>query len=79
MKLVRRAFYVDEVEDKRAGQVAWAVMASKSEIVSLALAKGLDQLEVTGVSEIMDEIKERRLRLMGKGSIKPVGVKRRAK
>lgn len=77
MKLIRRAFYIETGNDKKAGEIASTVMADKSEIVDLALEKGLTQIDNSEIGDVMREIGERRLRLVGKGSIKSASAKRR--
>ena len=77
MKLIRRAFYIESASDEKAGEIARTVKADKSEIVDLALEKGLPQIENSEIGEVMRELNERRLRLVGKGSIKSASGKRR--
>jgi hypothetical protein len=79
MVVVRRSFYIEEAEDKKVGEIARTVGVDKSEIVDLVLSKGLPELEKGRIVDVMQELVERRLRRMEKGSIKTASAKRRAK
>jgi hypothetical protein len=78
VKLIRRAYYIEEAQHKKASDIAKTVRADKSEVVDLALLKGLAQIEVEEIGDVMRELSERRLRLAGKGSIKSASAKRRS-
>jgi hypothetical protein len=78
MKLIRRAFYIEDAQDTKAGAVAEMLEVDKSEVVNLALVKGLEQIDEMEIGDAMREINERRLRRAGKGSIKSASAKRRS-
>lgn len=78
MKLIRRAFFIEEAQDRAVGEAAKVLGVDKSKVVNLALAKGLAELEGMEAAQVVRELTEIRLRGFAKGSIKSVSAKRRS-